>query len=302
MASGKAKAWIQAMRLRTLPLAIASIILGSFLAAAKGFFDPWICTLSIVTTLLLQILSNLSNDYGDTIHGVDSQHREGPSRTVQSGLITTGEMLKAMYLTGFLAFMAGLALIWIAFAKQPVLLIVFLLLGLLAIYAAVRYTSGKNPYGYRGLGDVYVLLFFGLVGVKGSYFLYTSSFDWTILLPAASCGLFAVAVLNINNIRDIKSDQLSGKNSIPVRLGRRKAILYHWAILATGLVCAILYVMLQNSATLHWLFLITLPLLFLNGKAVSTKEKPAELDPYLKQMALTTLLFVLTFGLGQVLG
>jgi 1,4-dihydroxy-2-naphthoate octaprenyltransferase len=224
MPSGKVKAWISAFRLRTLPLALASIFLGSFIAAAHGAFDWLIFSLCVLTTLFLQILSNLANDYGDSIHGADGEHREGPSRAVQAGLISATQMKKAMTVFGVLSFITGVLLIYTAFQAQWWLALIFLGLGLGAIYAAIRYTAGKNPYGYKGLGDLFVLLFFGLVGVGGSYFLYTQVLDWFILLPATGCGLLAVGVLNVNNIRDIKSDEVSGKRSIPVRIGRENAV------------------------------------------------------------------------------
>lgn len=301
MASATIKAWISAFRLRTLPLALASIFLGSFIAAAHGAYDGLILTLCVLTTLFLQILSNLANDYGDSIHGADGDHREGPSRAVQAGLITPEQMKKAMTVFGGLSFITGLTLIYSAFQSQWWLVLIFLALGLGAIYAAIRYTSGKNPYGYKGLGDLFVLLFFGLVGVGGSYFLYTQVWDWAILLPATGCGLLAVGVLNVNNIRDIKSDELSGKRSIPVRIGREKAVYYHWLLLLGALACAVAYTIVNYQGYWQWLFVVTVPLLLVNGRAVQSKTQATALDPYLKQLAMTTLLFVVTFGLGLLL-
>lgn len=301
MVSATVKAWISAFRLRTLPLALASIFLGSFIAAAHDAFDGVIFTLCVLTTLFLQILSNLANDYGDSIHGADGDHREGPSRAVQAGLITPEQMKKAMMVFGGLSFITGLTLIYSAFQSQWWLVLIFLALGLGAIYAAIRYTSGKNPYGYKGLGDLFVLLFFGLVGVGGSYFLYTQVWDWAILLPATGCGLLAVGVLNVNNIRDIKSDELSGKRSIPVRIGREKAVCYHWLLLLGALACAGAYTIVNYQGYWQWLFVVTVPLLLVNGRAVQSKTQATALDPYLKQLAMTTLLFVVTFGLGLLL-
>ncbi|MEQ8713867.1 MAG: 1,4-dihydroxy-2-naphthoate polyprenyltransferase [Cyclobacteriaceae bacterium] len=301
MPSAKVKAWISAFRLRTLPLALASIFLGSFIAAAQGAFDGLIFSLCVLTTLFLQILSNLANDYGDSIHGADGDHREGPSRAVQAGLITSQQMKSAMMVFGTLSFISGISLIYAAFHRQWWLVLIFLTLGLGAIYAAVRYTSGKNPYGYKGLGDLFVLLFFGLVGVGGSYFLFTQSWDWSVLLPATGCGLLAVGVLNVNNIRDIQSDALSGKRSIPVRIGRERAVYYHWILLLGALACAGAYTIANYQGYWQWLFVVTVPLLLINGRAVQSKTKAAALDPYLKQLAITTLLFVITFGLGLLL-
>ncbi len=299
------KAWLSAFRLRTLPLALASIGMGSFLAAARAQYQVTVLLLCAGTTIFLQILSNLANDYGDSIHGADSLEREGPARAVQSGRITAKAMKVAMLVFVILSLASGLALLYVAFYESTqswTLFLYFLGLGILSIIAAITYTAGKKPYGYAGLGDIAVLLFFGWVGVLGTYFLHTLQFDWLLLLPATSCGLLAVAVLNVNNIRDIQSDLKAGKKSIPVRLGRDKAVLYHWLVLIVALVCSLVYVMVTYRGWVQLLFLVTIPLLSKNAWAIQHKKRSAELDPYLKQMALTTLLFVLTFGIGQLWG
>ncbi len=293
--------WIKAFRLRTLPLAISSILMGTLLAIGDGYFDLWIFTLGLLTTVFLQILSNLANDYGDATSGVDGADREGPSRAVQSGLISRQEMKVLLYLFAGLSLLAGVLLIWFALGTDWSLGLVFLVLGLGAIMAAIKYTVGKSPYGYSGWGDLFVLIFFGFVGVAGSYFLLSKQFNPILLLPALSTGLFAVGVLNVNNIRDIESDKRNGKYSIPVRLGRDRAVIYHWILLSTGLFSATLYTLLNNGDSwLSWLFLLTCPLFFLNARAVYTKKTAAALDPYLKQMAISTLLFVILFGIGQL--
>ncbi len=290
------KPWIQAFRLRTLPLAFSSILLAGFLASGQGVFDGVILTLCLVTTLFLQVLSNLANDYGDAVSGVDSEKREGPSRAVQAGLITKEQMKRALFICGFLAFFSGSALIIYAFPNRWTHIFGFTLLGMSAIAAAIKYTVGKRPYGYAGFGDVFVLLFFGYVGVMGSYFLYAQTIDWWMLLPATACGLLSVGVLNVNNIRDIESDRVSGKNSIPVRLGRSKAVWYHWSLLLLAVICAIVYGIQFQFSGLQWLFTLCFPLVFINARAVYVKRTAKELDPFLKQLALTTLLFVLLFG------
>lgn len=295
------KNWIGAFRLRTLPLALASIGMGSFLAAAQGRFDAWILFWCLLTTIFLQILSNLANDYGDTVHGADSTERKGPQRAVQAGLISRSEMLRAIVLFVILSFSSGIYLLYISVNFDNSTFLFFLGLGVLAILASMGYTMGKKPYGYSGLGDIAVVIFFGWVGVLGTFFLHTKSLDWLILLPATSCGMFAVAVLNLNNIRDIESDKKAGKYSIPVRLGREKATFYHLFLLFTALLTSIIYVSINFSTYYQYLFLLVLPLLFINAKAVITKKTASELDPYLKQMAITTLIFVLTFGIGQIL-
>ena len=299
---GKVKAWVSAFRLRTLPLALASIGMGSFLAASRDKFNWAIVVLCALTTVLLQVLSNLANDYGDSQHGADSLHREGPKRAVQAGVITAADMKKAIYLTSLLSLVSGVLLLFLAFGTSGLyLLLTFLIIGLLCIWAAVSYTAGNNPYGYAGFGDIAVFVFFGMVGVLGTYFLQTGELEPTMLWPAASLGFFSTGVLNINNIRDIRSDALAGKRSVPVRLGPQKARIYHWFLLSFGLLCAVVYVTQQYRSPYQFLFLITLPLFIKIGVQVYRLQQPAQLDPYLKQMALSTMVFVLLFGLGQLM-
>ncbi|WP_291785670.1 1,4-dihydroxy-2-naphthoate octaprenyltransferase, partial [Cecembia sp.] len=205
----KKQAWMHAIRLRTLPLALSCIFMGSFLAAYTGHLRWEVLILAALTTVFLQILSNLANDYGDSVHGADSVERKGPIRAVQSGLISLKEMKRAMFILAGLSLLTGLVLLYVA-VQNWVTFSLFLFLGLLAIWAAISYTSGKNPYGYVGLGDLSVFLFFGLLGVAGTYFLHSLSLSWSILWPAFSLGCFSTAVLNINNIRDIESDQKAG--------------------------------------------------------------------------------------------
>jgi 1,4-dihydroxy-2-naphthoate octaprenyltransferase len=208
-----------------------------------------------------------------------------------------------MGLFGLLSLLSGLALLWVALGTERMgWLLGFLALGLAAIWAAVNYTAGDKPYGYAGLGDISVFIFFGLVGVGGSYFLQTLSLPPAVLLPAAALGCFATAVLNVNNIRDISSDVLAGKITIPVRLGPQRARRYHSLLLLLGLACATTYVVLSYHSPWQWLFLGAVPLLLFNARQVSQRQESMQLDPLLKQMALSTLVFTLLFGLGQVLG
>ncbi|HYG03812.1 MAG TPA: 1,4-dihydroxy-2-naphthoate polyprenyltransferase [Chryseosolibacter sp.] len=292
--------WIKAFRLRTLPLALASIFMGAFLAAADDHFNWMIFSLCISTTIFLQVLSNLANDYGDSIHGADSKDRVGPKRAVQSGVISLKSMRNAVVAFAILSFVSGTFLLFIAFQNDWRAILAFLGLGILSILAAVGYTIGKKPYGYAGLGDLSVMIFFGLVGVLGSYYLFTKTFSAQYVFPAISCGLFAIAVLNINNIRDIDSDKLAGKFSIPVRIGRINAIRYHWFLLAAGIATAVIYTVFYFTSVWQLMFLLSIPFLMYNGKAVSSKPS-SQLDPFLRQMALSTLLFVITFGCGVLL-
>ncbi len=298
----KKQAWLAAMRPRTLPLAIASSIMGGFLAAADDVFSWTVTLLCVLTAVFLQILSNLANDYGDSVHGADHVERAGPKRAVQTGLIRAGEMKRAMGIFAALSAVSGLTLVIVAlgFSALPYVLL-FVVLGGAAIWAAISYTAGSNPYGYAGLGDMFVLIFFGWVGTMGTYFLQAFSWNWLVVLPATSVGLLSVAVLNVNNIRDIDSDRQAGKNSIPVRIGPHRARIYHWILLSGAVLCAFVYVGLTYSSLWQFLFVLSLPLLIRNGTAVWRTYDPLKLNPMLKQLSLSTLVFVFTFGIGQIL-
>jgi 1,4-dihydroxy-2-naphthoate octaprenyltransferase len=271
--------------------------MGGFLASAAGAFRWDVFLLCISTTIFLQILSNLANDYGDSVHGADSAERKGPSRAVQSGAVTAGQMKRAVIVFVLLCLASGITLLVVSFGLDWNAILFFFGLGVLSILAAIAYTVGKRPYGYIGLGDFSVLIFFGLVGVLGSYYLFTKSISWYQIMPALSCGLFSIGVLNINNIRDIESDRIAGKFSIPVRIGRDKAVIYHWILILTAITSALVYCVITFRSPWQFLFLLSVPLFIRNAVAVSRKPS-RELDPFLKQMALSTLLFVLLFGIG----
>jgi 1,4-dihydroxy-2-naphthoate polyprenyltransferase len=296
----KIRTWLHAFRLRTLPLALSSIAMGGFLAASAGAFQWPVFFLCITTTVFLQILSNLANDYGDSVHGADSADRKGPSRAVQSGAISPSQMKTAVVIFVILALVSGLSLLFVALGLNWQAIAFFFGLGILSIMAAIAYTVGKRPYGYIGLGDLSVFIFFGLVGVLGSYYLFTKQISRDAFLPAFSCGVFSIGVLNINNIRDIESDKKAGKFSIPVRIGREKAIIYHWCLIILGWLAAILYTLKYYTQPVQFLFVLTLPLFISNGMAITKKPSHA-LDPHLRQMAIATLLFVLLFGTGLLL-
>lgn len=290
------------MRPRTLPLALASIIMGIGLAAADGSFDWLVAFFCILTAILLQILSNLANDYGDSMHGADHAARQGPKRAVQSGHVSPAAMRRAIAVVTLLAIVCGLVLLWLAFGADAFSsILIFILLGAAAIGAAITYTAGKMPYGYAGFGDLAVLIFFGWVGVIGSYFVQTGRFTWPVVLPATACGLLAVAVLNVNNIRDLDSDRLAGKLSLPVRLGLRRARHYHWALLISATLLAAIYCIVHFTSLWQFMFLLATPALYRNGVAVSRTESLPTLNPWLRQMSLAALLFVFLFSVGQVL-
>ncbi len=297
----KVQLWIKAMRLRTLPLAVSSVGMGAFLAAFYKTFHAPVFYLSALTTLLLQILSNLANDYGDAVHGADSENRQGPDRLVQSGMILPKEMLTAIIISGLLAFGCGIALLIVSFDQLNTISLMFLLLGVASLAAAINYTMGKNPYGYRGYGDVFVILFFGILGVGGSFFLHSNFIPFSVLFPALAFGLLSAGVLNVNNIRDIESDKEAGKFSIPVRIGRKNAIIYHWVLLIGAIALFTIFTTLNFKTYWQLIYLLTIPLFLKNGIAVTVKNDAKELDPFLKQLAISTTIITLLFGIGLLI-
>lgn len=296
------KNWISAFRLRTLPLALSSIALGSFAAYETGVFSWLVFGLAVLTTILLQILSNLANDYGDGKKGTDNAQRIGPKRAVQSGAISLSAMRRGIIICAGLAFLSGLSLIFAVFGTEQLdLIVLFLLLGLGSIGAAIKYTVGSSAYGYHGFGDIAVFVFFGLVGVAGTYFLHTQEFDPLLLLPAASIGMLSAGVLNLNNMRDRENDSAMGKNTLAVRLGVSMSKYYQLFLLIGANLLGLTYTLLRFDSNWQFLFLITLPLILSNLKSVFSIEEPRSLDPLLKKLALSTLLFALTFGIGLIL-
>ncbi|HLP19688.1 MAG TPA: 1,4-dihydroxy-2-naphthoate polyprenyltransferase [Chitinophagales bacterium] len=301
----KVQSWLYAFRLRTLPLAFSSIITGSSIAFAENRegFKPVVFVLLLVTTLLLQILSNLANDYGDSEKGTDNDERIGPKRAVQQGLLSFAEIKTGIVVTVILSLIAGIALIYLATQGLNIGYgIFFFVLGLGAIAAAIKYTVGKGAYGYMGLGDVFVLLFFGIVGVGGSYYLLAHNFNPTVLLPAFTIGAFASGVLNLNNMRDRESDAKAGKNSLVVKIGGENAKKYHTALIITGFIAAIVYVLLNFTSTMQFLFILTAILFRKHLAAVWRIENPVEFDPLLKQLAIGTFIFSILFAVGIIVG
>lgn len=293
------KNYIQAARLRTLPLSISGIILGSCLAAYQHAFNWNIFILSIFTTIGLQVLSNFANDYGDGVKGTDNNDRVGPDRALQTGAISPKQMLNAIKITGTLTLIIAVSLIYIAFGKENfVYSLLFFALGIASIVAAIKYTMGKNAYGYSGLGDVFVFLFFGLLSVCGSYFLYTKQLSYSIFLPAASVGMLSAGVLNLNNMRDRISDEKSGKNTLVVKIGSEFAKYYHYYLLIGSFLFALLFVMIHFTTPIQFLFVIAYIPIFKHVYQVYKIEKPEDYDPELKKLALSTFLFALLLGIG----
>ncbi len=294
--------FIKAARLRTLPLSISGIIVGSFLASADGYFNWKICTLALLTTIGFQVLSNFANDYGDGVKGTDNNDRIGPKRALQSGAITPKQMLNAIKVTGFITFVIALLLIYIAFGKEHIIyLFLFLFFGIASIAAAIKYTMGNKAYGYSGYGDVFVFLFFGWLSVVGSYFLYAKQLDFTIFLPATTVGFLSIGVLNLNNMRDRESDAKANKKTIVVKIGEEFAKYYHYYLLIGAFLLTLLFVMLHYNSPKQFLFLIAFIPIFKHLFTVYKNTNAKELDPELKKLALSTFLFAILFGLGQIL-
>ncbi len=301
------KHWLHAFRLRTLPLAVSSIIVGSGLAyivdgavmRSPGFKES-VLLLALFTAILLQILSNLANDLGDHQHGSDNADRVGPQRSVQSGAITPAQMKRAMLICGLLAFISGCALITVALGFTAKTLL-FLTIGLLAIGAAVKYTFGKNPYGYAGLGDISVFLFFGIVGVCGTFYLHVRALALPVLLPAIAFGLLSTGVLNVNNMRDIHNDAASGKRTLVVRIGSANARIYHTLLVIGGILGLVGFALMADLGWTIWLFLLVFPGFIVHLKRVWTIPEPRDLDPQLKVLAMGTFFTALLFSLGLIL-
>lgn len=287
--------WLGAARPKTLPLALVSILTGSVLAYSHHEFSLPVAVLAFATATLLQILSNLANDYGDAVKGTDNDKRLGPMRAIQSGAVTTQDMKQAIVINVIMTILSGLVLVFYALESVQSIL-AFIGLGVLAIIAAIAYTVGSKPYGYVGLGDVSVFLFFGLLGVAGTYFLHTGVVQVSLILPAIGCGLLAVAVLNINNMRDIENDQECGKRTVAVRLGQQRAKHYHFFLLGFSLLAFALYLLHQPEPM--WVslpFLLSVLVVFKHGRAVWLANKPAQIAPMMpvivKCSLLTNLLF-----------
>lgn len=298
----KFRAWISAARLRTLPLSISGIVTGSAVAYHVDAFVAPIFVLALLTTIGFQVLSNFANDYGDGVKGTDNADRIGPARAMQSGLLTATELKYGMIVVGAFTLLVASLLIFMAFGNENFLLsFIFFNLGIASIVAAITYTVGKRAYGYRAMGDVFVFVFFGLLAVMGSYFLYTHALDEFVLLPAITIGCLSAAVLNLNNMRDLESDKKANKNTLAVLLGIKKAKTYHLALLFTAFIMTIIFILLQESGIVAFLPLIAFLPLLLHAKVVVKNDSPALLDPELKKVALSTFLFSILFFVSIVL-
>ncbi|PWG05274.1 1,4-dihydroxy-2-naphthoate octaprenyltransferase [Polaribacter aquimarinus] len=305
------KNYIKAARLRTLPLSVSGIIVGSILGNQHFFQNSFLSHkpsvifssvfwLAILTTIGFQVLSNFANDYGDGIKGSD-KNREGEERMVASGAITPKQMKLAMIITTIITLIIALLLIYEAFGKENFgYSILFFLFGIASIASAIKYTVGNSAYGYSGFGDVFVFLFFGLLSVVGSYFLFTKLIQFKIFLPAISIGLLSTSVLNLNNLRDRKEDEKNNKNTLVVKLGVKNAKKYHYLLIIGALFSALFYVFLTYKTPFQLLFLVAFIPLVKNLITVAKNKVPSSLDKELKRVALSTFLFAILFGITQL--
>ena len=294
--------WISAMRLRTLPLSISGIILASCLADYNSVFEWRIFILAILTTLSFLILSNLANDYGDGVKGIDNDDRIGPERAIQSGKISPEELFNAIKINVLISIVLAFTLVFQAFGSKHFLLtLVFFILSLTSIVAAIRYTVGGGAYGYRGLGDIFVFLFFGLISVVGCYVLYAKTIDHVVFLPAITIGLLSTGVLNLNNMRDRISDEKSSKITLAVILGARKVKQYHFFLIISAIILSGLFGILYYTSPFNLIFMVAYIPLMMHLRKVKNNEDPKFLDPELKKLALTTVLLAVLMGIGHLM-
>ncbi len=291
----KVKAWLGAARLRTLPLSVSGIILGTALANLAGYSDSLIFSLAILTTICFQITSNFANDYGDGVKGTDSNDRIGPQRAIQSGALSTKELFAGIVVISVISFILTVYLVYIAFGLDSIAyFLLFIGLGAFSIWAALKYTMGSSPYGYQGLGDLFVFMFFGLVAVLGTKFLYVKTIDPIDILPAITIGLLCVGVLNLNNLRDSVSDKKHGKHTLVVKMGFENGKKYHYALLILSFLLMSLFIWMQGKPFLMVTLLLFIPIFVHLFKVVKTTQ-PKDLDPELKKLALSTFALALVF-------
>jgi 1,4-dihydroxy-2-naphthoate octaprenyltransferase len=270
--------------------------MGTALATKQGVFNGTIFILALLTTVGFQVTSNFANDYGDGVKGTDNEDRIGPARALQSGWLTRSALKKGIIVSIGISFLLAIGLIYIAFGLDNLpYILLFLILGILSIWAALKYTMGSNPYGYMGLGDVFVFLFFGLLGVLGSMFLYTKSITWTSLLPAIGIGTLCVGVLNLNNLRDVVSDGKHGKNTLVVKMGFQNGKKYHFLLLVSALLSFITYILIERLSIAQSFFMIAFVPIVVHLIKVMSTQVPGALDSELKKLALSTFLLSILF-------
>jgi 1,4-dihydroxy-2-naphthoate octaprenyltransferase len=292
------KIWWKAARPRTVLLSLSGVLMGSFLALAENpHLNPLTIVFCVLTAIILQILSNLANDYGDYKKGVDNAHRTGPQRTLQSGVLTERQMRMGISITAVVALIFGALLIFVFAQLSLQELAIFAILGVAAVWAALLYTLGKHPYGYRGLGDFYCFLFFGWVAVAGTFYLATKQLDFTIFLPATAMGCCSNAVLNINNMRDYENDKASGKNSLVVKIGLKKAFVYHCLLIGIAFLSLTLFQILKQAPAYGYTFWLLFPLFLRDLLIINKTLETGVPDPLLPKQVVNTFLLTLVFGL-----
>ena len=282
------KVWLSAARLRTLPLSISGILVGNALSLNQPDFSWSLFVLMLLTAISFQIISNFANDYGDGVKGTDNENRIGPKRVLQQGLLSKQVLKNGIIVMSLVALLLACILIFVAFGAQSLVYgAVFFGLALLSVWAAISYTVGDKAYGYRGLGDLFVLLFFGGVGVLGSYFVQLKTFSWPVLLLGLAIGLFSAAVLNLNNMLDRINDGVVGKKTLAVLLGAKAAKRYHFILIGCAMLL-ITIVFLIASYTFFWIpFIALIPLIMHLIKVIKISD-PKQFDPELKKVALST--------------
>jgi len=295
------KHWIEAARVRTLPLSVSGIIVGSFYAMSQAMFNWKIVIFSLLTTLGLQILSNFANDYGDGVKGTDNEDRVGPKRAIQSGVISPAQMKTAIKIMSVITLGFALLLIYFSFKESYLLYsLFFFVLGILAIASAIRYTVGKGAYGYRGYGDIFVFVFFGLVSTFGVYFMFSKEIDWLLLLPATAIGFLSVGVLNLNNMRDEASDRKAGKNTIVVKMGGAWAKKYHFFLVISAMIFMLVFAYLNDFHLDQYIFVVAYFPLTSHLMTVYKNKEPRNLDPELKKLAISTFLLSVLLALALI--
>jgi 1,4-dihydroxy-2-naphthoate octaprenyltransferase len=295
------KVWINAARPRTLPLSVSGILVGTAIASIYGEINHIIFFLAILTTIGFQVTSNFANDYGDGVKGTDNDSRIGPKRALQSGLLTREALKRGVMLSAFISMVLVVALLYVAFGSDNLFLsLLFLVLGGISIWAAIKYTVGETAYGYRGLGDIFVFVFFGLVGVLGSMFLYIKSIPLISLLPAVSIGLLSVGVLNLNNLRDFESDKLAGKNTVVVKIGFERGKKYHALLLILSFLCVSGFIFSDFVNYIQLVCLVAFIPIFIHLGFVRKTKSPQALDPELKKLALSTFLLAILFYFSYI--
>lgn len=292
----KIKVWISAARLRTLPLSLSGIIVGSALGSMYNQFRWDIFVFALLTTVGFQVTSNFANDYGDGVKGTDNENRVGPKRALQSGQLSRKELKVGIIISIIICILFTVALLYLSFGTENLILtLIFGALGILSIWAAIKYTVGSSAYGYKGLGDLFVFLFFGLLGVMGSMFLYTKALNALAIFPAVTIGLLSTGVLNLNNLRDYESDKTSNKNTLIVKMGIRNGKIYHVFLIVISFISILAFTFIHYHNWKNTIHLVAFVPIFIHLNKMWKIKNTVLLDPELKKLALSTFLLSILF-------